>query len=572
MTKDEILGKIDFALSQKGFQLDKDQFRRWEWNGSLEVAGSSLPVSLIIRDLNLVALPTVLIQDLDALPARNHPHIDPTTGFLCYADSRSIVLDRYLPGQMVLRCLEIAEEALNDIVSGKLDSDFPDEFSAYWDGEAVLVDLPEGFSGEAMLRLLRLQEGHTSNFFYTDRRRLTPWHRENLSVPDPKGASPPKVEVLVLEEPILVPLASTWPPETLADVLDWLESSHRGLSKKYLSALFKKRSELRLVAFHAPNGFFVIGVSVPKHYRTPEFLEHRPESLNRILRKQKASIPVTRYFGKRLDKRFLYQRNLGKMQGLKDKSVLLIGCGTIGSFLSQMLVQAGVGSSDGKKLTLVDHDILKAPNIGRHLLGMPYIDRNKAEACKEHLQAHHPEANVKAVSAEIFQAMHLFYRHDIVIDATGEEALSCAINEELIGMGADAPPILHLWLEGNGAVGRGLFFEVGEGACYKCLRPDSLKPERFPVMHKKATTEKVETLSCGDETHIPFPVSRSMQAAGLGLDMLLDYVNGNPNPKLRTRPYDASASTNRPDKSPDPAKDCPACQKTSASGTLLTTD
>jgi tRNA A37 threonylcarbamoyladenosine dehydratase len=75
---------------------------------------------------------------------------------------------------------------------------------------------------------------------------------------------------------------------------------------------------------------------------------------------------------------------MGTMENLAGKRILLIGCGTIGSFLAQQLTQCGCGRAGGR-LDLVDDDVLRPANLGRHLLGVPYLNRNKAEGCASNL-------------------------------------------------------------------------------------------------------------------------------------------------------------------------------------------
>ena len=79
------------------------------------------------------------------------------------------------------------------------------------------------------------------------------------------------------------------------------------------------------------------------------------------------------------------QRNVPDMQTLSGKRLVIIGCGTIGGYLAEMLVKAGAGTAGGQ-LTLVDFDSLYPQNIGRHRLGFPNLFSNKATGMVEELQ------------------------------------------------------------------------------------------------------------------------------------------------------------------------------------------
>jgi tRNA A37 threonylcarbamoyladenosine dehydratase len=90
------------------------------------------------------------------------------------------------------------------------------------------------------------------------------------------------------------------------------------------------------------------------------------------------------------------ERNIPKSKTLAGKRIALVGCGTIGGYLSDMLVKAGAGSCGGK-LTLVDFDGLLPQNIGRHRLGFPDLLSNKAEAMAKNAAGLSPGVEVHAL-------------------------------------------------------------------------------------------------------------------------------------------------------------------------------
>lgn len=70
---------------------------------------------------------------------------------------------------------------------------------------------------------------------------------------------------------------------------------------------------------------------------------------------------------------------------LRDKKVLLIGCGAIGSFVALELARAGVG-----RLTLLDKDILEPGNSVRWPLGRSHWGLSKAAALQSHINSEYP--------------------------------------------------------------------------------------------------------------------------------------------------------------------------------------
>ena len=74
---------------------------------------------------------------------------------------------------------------------------------------------------------------------------------------------------------------------------------------------------------------------------------------------------------------------------LGQKSVLLVGCGSVGSELALRLTSAGVGS-----LTVSDPDELSEKNLYRHALSGKDIGRLKTEALADEMALKHPWADV----------------------------------------------------------------------------------------------------------------------------------------------------------------------------------
>jgi molybdopterin/thiamine biosynthesis adenylyltransferase len=65
---------------------------------------------------------------------------------------------------------------------------------------------------------------------------------------------------------------------------------------------------------------------------------------------------------------------------LAEKSVGVVGCGSLGSKVAAMLVRSGV-----RRLTLVDDDVLFSANIARHELGAPAVGVHKVDALRARL-------------------------------------------------------------------------------------------------------------------------------------------------------------------------------------------
>lgn len=86
-----------------------------------------------------------------------------------------------------------------------------------------------------------------------------------------------------------------------------------------------------------------------------------------------------------------YLRNPQERDALAGKHITIVGCGSFGSALADMLVRAGLGA-----LTLVDPETLSVENIGRHLLTSRDLGKAKVHALAERLREVNPELEVDA--------------------------------------------------------------------------------------------------------------------------------------------------------------------------------
>jgi molybdopterin/thiamine biosynthesis adenylyltransferase len=269
-------------------------------------------------------------------------------------------------------------------------------------------------------------------------------------------------------------------------------------------------------------------------------------------------VKIDRYNGFRADSAYVFGRNMGGRVNLSGKRILLVGCGTIGGFLAHQLVQSGAGA-DGGRLVLVDCDKMKTANLGRHLLGVPYLSRNKADACRDFLLQQLPLVRVEAHDSNVLEFSTDFSRFDLIIDATGEEAVSIALNDRAVRARPRTPPVLFVWLLGNGAAAQSILTGEPEFACFKCLKPVLSGPHRYRTLRDDAAIKVEKNFSCADALYIPFPVSRSVSAAALACDQALDWANGSTVHRFRSHTLDSKLAHNVKDANPLKFKECPAC-------------
>ena len=115
-----------------------------------------------------------------------------------------------------------------------------------------------------------------------------------------------------------------------------------------------------------------------------------------------------------------YERNIPALTeaeclALRNKRVLVVGCGGLGGHIIDMLARIGTGT-----LRVVDGDVFEKTNLNRQLLSqVPLLGVSKAKAAAEHVARVNPDVRVEAVEGFLTEenADALVAGCDAVVDA-----------------------------------------------------------------------------------------------------------------------------------------------------------
>lgn len=110
---------------------------------------------------------------------------------------------------------------------------------------------------------------------------------------------------------------------------------------------------------------------------------------------------------------------------LFTSTVLIIGCGGLGGFVSEMLTRIGVG-----KLILMDGDVFEEHNLNRQNFSTPKtLGLSKAEVLKNALETINPALHVKALQEFFTISKHsdLIEKADVIVDALDNPTLKCTL-------------------------------------------------------------------------------------------------------------------------------------------------
>lgn len=258
---------------------------------------------------------------------------------------------------------------------------------------------------------------------------------------------------------------------------------------------------------------------------------------------------------------FVYKRNIEKLlsDNLSDKKIVLIGCGAIGGYLGLGLARLGAGSGNGE-LILIDEDIIKAENIGRHALGNTYVRHYKSTSLKFEIQSQLPALKVTSYEENIINAKmyKLLEDANLIIDATAKAEVSQRLNEVYFNTSAITSPIIFSWIRGNGECVQALFVDKDvKSACRCCLNKSGYAiREQYDAL--LGFNPIINFSACSDYT--PFSVSASQSASALTIDLILDWLAGNVSPRYRTRYTEKWLGDRIESADYLPHSDCHVCQ------------
>lgn len=479
----------------------------------------------------------VRLTQIPARLPRLVPHLGPD-GFLCYAAPGTEVVDIYDPVSQTRTSLLQAAHVLEQILAGKMVEDLQEEFFAYWRGTYCLHDIARRSSGP--LELLQLSDNKM--FVLTDDAERS---RCKFARPGRIIEAFSSQVAMITSSVAPRPLQTNWPPKTVEQMLDWqgeMDDACRCKVRDKIIAAYREKWLGIVIVIEAKKTGYSYGFLVHDLQRS------RPDAQRSI--DQRLPIfdcPVEPLEMVRLDDRYLCERNIPGQTTLASKRIGLIGCGTIGGFLAEMLMKAGAGTGGGE-LLLIDDDLLMPQNLGRHRLGLNHVFRRKASALADELKVSMPALNVSPFvnKAEEVNLSGL----DLIIDATGEESFGHWLAK------AASCPLLHVWIEGAGVAVRSLMKQHAMQGCYRCLSEHNREDGLVSVI---GGLQPVFAGQGCEGLYVPFPSSVSIQAAALALDAALAWVGDKSWHSLSTRLIDTNYELATTDCSPLKRPGCPAC-------------
>lgn len=152
------------------------------------------------------------------------------------------------------------------------------------------------------------------------------------------------------------------------------------------------------------------------------------------------------------------------VMALRDKRVLIAGCGSGGSQVAMQLAMAGV-----HRFTLVDNDVLSEENLIRHACGRRHLGQRKVQALTEALLDRNPAIEATQHDVDLMKWGGLeaaVAASAVVVVGTDNESSRYKLNEHCV---AQRVPMTVGRVFTRGIGGEAFSFRPRAGACLACL-------------------------------------------------------------------------------------------------------
>jgi len=208
---------------------------------------------------------------------------------------------------------------------------------------------------------------------------------------------------------------------------------------------------------------------------------------------------------------------LTPLQVRRKKRVLMLGCGSLGAPVAELLARAGIG-----RLTVVDKELFEPENTARHILGFSSVNQSKALELAARLSREIPGLSVRGHFA--LATSWLAHKvddgdFDLILDCTGESSIRCLLSM-LASTQLRSVDIAHLWMEPFCAAAHVVYLKPGD------VWPSDDPADTLVNVASWPSDVRVHLPACGAGFH-PYGASDVWQVAGFSVERLLAHLDGN---------------------------------------------
>lgn len=381
----------------------------------------------------------------------NLPHID-SNFFICTFDKSLSFPNIYKPLEVCENIIVKACKIIKDGLTGKNHKDYEKEFLAYWanntcDGKILSIVKPTNKVKDICIFDIRKLNFKSYKYLLADSlSEGTDW----LTNADVMKSGIGINHYYGVYFDIDIGTFSVI-PKTNKEILTFLQ----GNKLKELFNHLNNKKRPTLVLCNYKNGMFAFEIQ--------EYYDHIRKGTESLKRKHQKGFrhgkqvtsmelagfakdnKIKRYDVDRFDKERLFERGGEGLKVNQQYKINILGCGSIGSFLLEKLVQAGFNN-----FNLVDNDVFCTENLARHVCDISDLKFRKVDALKNKMLKRYPLLNINTMYENIvslaLNSIESFNSCDLNIICVGdyntEICLTKLLEDKIL-----QKPILILWVE-----------------------------------------------------------------------------------------------------------------------------
>lgn len=479
--------------------------------------GERIDISIAFSPHFPLTLPDIYVMEHKTFRA----HVG-SDGKICIFDSSAILIKQNMTDQLVIDCFDQALRILNIHPGSKTYNDeVCREFDSYWfsirDKKAYscldikdikYIELPMVVSKGVSLIANTKEDAEVIL-------------RNNFGLsPDKDDFERTCLVIRIRDGSSMIPLSKQFKWGTIRRyIIDNTSSSVKRQFKRFLDKKVKHYVRYILLVYSANVGDILFGFRV-------EFNNSRYSKIE-----NSQTCKVENVFIERIDHQYLTMRG-GATSELKDKRVLLLGCGSVGGYIANNLCQAGVMNVD-----ILDNDIFQPENVHRHWLAFDSISpkqyRYKADLVKEKLELQYPYADIdslnyldRSVQSYISDVNRLGH-YDLIISALGEPTINLEINRILKHNNLNTP-FICCFNEPYGVGGHVLAINIEKSSCLQCLYTDAISSDLVQFRGSFVAPEQnfKKNISGCSGAFVPYSCLDSQQTALIATRQSIDILKG----------------------------------------------
>ena len=483
------------------------------FQGTVVLPNEDLVLKIDFSNFFPLEFPVISIENA----LRFYPHVD-KSGKICLFDDSSLLIQSDMPYQMLIDAFDRAIDILCIAPeSNEYKTEVAREFNAYW-AEVSKMILYTNLSSCIGKEYQNLSVVRAENkLLVSDNIDSECLLKNSFGVSLDKKVN---IDCLLirLRSFCIPPIQKTY---TWKWLRNFLLKNITGSQKRAFSAFLAKKKKVlnQFLLLSIPSENRDIIVSFHIYYRNNQY-----KKVEKMI-----NCTVTPVTIRPIDYDFLLKRS-GANKNLAEKSVLLLGCGSVGSYVAGNLCQSGIC-----KLDILDQDILNVENVYRHLLGFDVATKRKykADLVKEYLENQYPFIEIDSLNFEdrsvenFIQDVPRLKNYDLIISALGEPTINLEINRILYNENINVPFIV-CFNEPYGIGGHAIAVNVSSGGCLRCMYTDLISNDLVPFGASLVATNQSfkKSLSGCAGSFVEYSTLDSQQTALLTVRLSLEVLTG----------------------------------------------